>query len=81
VTVKNTSTTASSAWTVTATFANGQQVTQAWYTTLTQSGATVTAHSMSYNGTLAVGASTSFGFLANWNNVTNAVPTVSCALS
>jgi mannan endo-1,4-beta-mannosidase len=36
---------------------------------------------VSYNGGLAAGASTSLGFLASWNNVTNAVPAVSCTLS
>lgn len=80
VTVKNTSSTASAAWTVTFTFANGQQTTQSWNATLTQSGATVTGHSMSYNGALAPGAATSFGFLATWNNVTNAAPAVACTL-
>ena len=81
VAVRNTSATASSAWTATFAFANGQLVTQSWNTTLTQSGAAVTAHNMSYNGSLAAGGSTSFGFVANWNNVTNAVPTVSCTSS
>lgn len=81
VTVRNTSTTASTAWTAILTFANGQQVTQSWNTTLTQSGATVTARNANYNGNLAAGASASFGFLANWNNATNAVPAVSCTVS
>jgi lysophospholipase L1-like esterase len=80
VAVKNTSATASTAWTATFTFANGQQVTQTWNATLTQSGAAVTATNMSYNGALAAGASTTFGFLANWNNATNAVPAVTCTL-
>lgn len=80
-TVKNTSTTASSAWTVTFSYADGQQVTQSWNTALTQSGAVVTARNVSYNGNLGAGASTSFGFLASWNNVTNAVPTVRCTAS
>jgi mannan endo-1,4-beta-mannosidase len=62
-------------------FANGQQITQSWNTTLTSSGATVTARNASHNGNLAVGAATSFGFLATWNNVTNAVPTVRCTVS
>ena len=79
VTVTNSSAAASSAWTATFTFANGQQVTQSWNTTLSQSGATVTARNAAYNGSLAAGASTSFGFLASWNG-TNAVPAVSCAL-
>ena len=80
VTVTNSSAAASSAWTVTFTFANGQQVTQSWNTTLSQSGATVTANNAAYNGSLAAGASTSFGFLASWNG-TNAVPSISCTLS
>nr|BFE63273.1 hypothetical protein GCM10020063_077990 [Dactylosporangium thailandense] len=81
VSLTNTSTTASTGWTTTFTFANGQQVTQSWNTTLTQSGATVTARNVTYNGALAPGGSTSFGFLASWNNSTNAAPAVSCALS
>ncbi|WP_238010146.1 cellulose binding domain-containing protein [Dactylosporangium sp. AC04546] len=81
VTVTNTSATTSSAWTTTFTFANGQQVSQAWNTTLTQSSATVTARNVSYNGALSPAASTSFGFLASWNNTTNATPTVTCRLS
>lgn len=80
VTVTNSSAAASSAWTVSFTFANGQQVTQSWNTTLSQSGATVTAHNAAYNGSLAAGASTSFGFLASWNG-TNAVPSISCTLT
>jgi cellulase/cellobiase CelA1 len=79
--VKNGGTTASSAWTATFTFANGQQLSQAWNTTFSQSGATVTARNVSYNGSLAPGASTSFGFLASWNNSTNAVPAVTCTLT
>ena len=80
VTVTNNSAAASSAWTVNFAFANGQQVTQSWNTTLSQSGATVTANNAAYNGSLAAGASTSFGFLASWNG-TNAVPSISCTLS
>lgn len=80
VTVTNTSVAASSAWTATFTFANGQKVTQSWNTTLTQSGAAVTAHNTAYNGTLAPGASTSFGFIATWQTG-NAQPAVACKLS
>jgi cellulase/cellobiase CelA1 len=80
-TVRNASAAASSAWTATFTFANGQQVSQAWSATVTQSGAVVTAHNMSYNGALPAGGSTTFGFLASWNNSTNAVPSVSCTLN
>jgi mannan endo-1,4-beta-mannosidase len=66
-----------SAWTVTWTFANGQTVTQSWSATVTSSGSTVTARNVSYNGTLAAAASTTFGFLGSWNG-TNSVPAASC---
>jgi len=69
-----------SSWTVTWTFANGQSVTQFWSTTLTSSGANVTASNVSYNGSLAAGASTTFGFLASWNG-TNTAPTPTCTAS
>jgi endo-1,4-beta-xylanase len=62
-------------WTVTWTFAAGQQVTQAWNTTLTQSGAAVTARNAAWNGSLGTGAGTSFGFNGSWNNSSNPVPT------
>ncbi|HKS99730.1 MAG TPA: cellulose binding domain-containing protein [Rugosimonospora sp.] len=80
VSVTNSSTTASAAWTASFTFANGQQVSQAWNATVTQNAATVTAHSMSYNGALAPGTATTFGFIASWTG-TNAVPAASCTLS
>jgi len=55
-------------WTLTWSFGAGQQVTQAWNATVTQTGAQVTASNVSYNGTLATNASTSFGFNGSWNN-------------
>ena len=81
VTVKNISKTSSSAWTTTLTFANGQRINQSWGTTLTQNGATATARDAGYNGALSAGASTTFGFIAGWNDVTNAPPQASCTLS
>jgi lysophospholipase L1-like esterase len=81
VTVRNTSATASSAWTATFTFGNGQQITQSWNTTVAQSGASVVARDAGYNGNLAAGATASFGFLASWNNTTNAAPAISCTVS
>ncbi|GAA1008164.1 hypothetical protein Aple_071050 [Acrocarpospora pleiomorpha] len=81
VKVTNNSPTASSAWTASFTFANGQQISQSWNTTLTQNGAAVSARNASYNGSLPASASTTFGFIASWNNTTNALPQVSCALS
>ncbi|MGW4947297.1 cellulase family glycosylhydrolase [Actinoplanes sp. NPDC004185] len=65
-------------WTVTLAFPDGQTVTQAWSATVTSSGSTVTARNASYNGSLAAGASTTFGFLGSWAG-TNGVPAVTCS--
>ncbi|AWZ18652.1 cellulose-binding domain-containing protein, partial [Streptomyces sp. ICC1] len=60
-------------WTLEWSYANGQQVTQGWNATISQSGAAVTAKSLSYNGSLATGGSTSFGFNGTHTG-TNAIP-------
>ena len=63
-------------WTLKWTFANGQTVTQLWNGNVTQSGANVTVTNMSYNGSIATGATlTGMGFNGSWNNSTNSVPT------
>jgi hypothetical protein len=62
VTITNTGATTIDGWTLAFTFPGGQRITQSWSATVTQSGAAVTATNLSYNGTLAPGASTSFGF-------------------
>ncbi|GAA3929241.1 hypothetical protein Aau02nite_80000 [Amorphoplanes auranticolor] len=49
-------------WTLGWSYSAGQQVTQAWNATVTQSGAQVTARNVSYNSTIATGATVSFGF-------------------
>src|SRR3954454_18521980 len=49
-------------WTLGWTFPSGQTVSQAWNGVVTQSGAAVTVRDAGYNGALATGASTSFGF-------------------
>ncbi|MFI6272399.1 cellulase family glycosylhydrolase [Micromonospora zamorensis] len=67
-------------WTTRWTFANGQSVSQTWSATLTSSGATVTARNVDYNGRLAAGASTTFGFIGGWTG-SNARPEVSCTAS
>ncbi|MBQ1016132.1 cellulose binding domain-containing protein, partial [Micromonospora sp. M51] len=64
-------------WSVTWNYANGQQVTSSWNATVSSSGTQVTARNASHNGTLAAGASTTFGFLGSWNG-SNPVPLVSC---
>lgn len=64
-------------WTVTMPFANGQTISQSWGADITTSGSTATARNVSYNGALAAGASTTFGFLGSFNG-TNAAPALSC---
>ncbi|MEV4348206.1 cellulose-binding domain-containing protein [Actinoplanes sp. NPDC049596] len=61
-------------WTLSWTFAGDQRVTNAWNATVTQSGAVVTAASVGWNGPLATGASTRFGFQGTYSG-TNAAPT------
>ncbi|MCX4643143.1 MULTISPECIES: glycoside hydrolase family 18 chitinase [unclassified Streptomyces] len=61
-TVKNTGTTALSSWTVEWDFPAGTKVTSAWDATVTNSADHWTAKNLSYNGSLAPGASVSFGF-------------------
>ncbi|WP_305783926.1 cellulase family glycosylhydrolase [Symbioplanes lichenis] len=65
-------------WTVSWTYANGQTVAQAWNATVTSAGAAVTARNVTYNGRLAAGASTTFGFLGTWTG-TNTAPALTCA--
>ena len=73
MTVKNTGSVATTAWTVGWTFGAGQVLSQTWNGTGTQSGASVAVKDAGYNGVLAPGASTTFGFLASWTG-SNPVP-------
>ncbi|QIP84629.1 chitinase [Streptomyces sp. Tu 2975] len=61
-TVKNTGTTTINSWTVEWDFPSGTRVTSAWDATVTNSGNHWTAKNVGWNGTLAPGASVSFGF-------------------
>ncbi|KUF16076.1 chitinase [Streptomyces silvensis] len=61
-TIKNTGTTALSSWTVEWEYPSGTKVTSAWDATVTNSGTKWTAKNLSWNGSLAPGASISFGF-------------------
>lgn len=60
--VKNTGTTTLSSWTVEWDYPAGTSVTSAWDATVTSSGTHWTAKNLGWNGTLAPGASASFGF-------------------
>jgi hypothetical protein len=61
-------------WTLTWSFGAGQQVTQAWGATVTQSGPQVSARNAGWNGNLATNGSASFGFNGSWNNSGNPAP-------
>ncbi|MFY1661768.1 non-reducing end alpha-L-arabinofuranosidase family hydrolase [Micromonospora sp. WMMD1274] len=63
-----------SSWTLTWSFGAGQTVTQSWNTSLTQSGAAVTARNVDYNGSIPTNGTTSFGFNGSWTS-SNPVPT------
>jgi beta-glucosidase len=57
-------------WSLAFTFGAGQQITQAWNTTISQSGAAVTARDVSWNSQLGTAQ---FGFIASWTG-SNPVP-------
>ncbi|MHC0433848.1 glycosyl hydrolase family 18 protein [Streptomyces sp. O3] len=61
-TIKNTGTTTLDSWTVEWDFPSGTKVTSAWDADVTNSGDHWTAKNKGWNGTLAPGASVSFGF-------------------
>ncbi|MGW5580813.1 non-reducing end alpha-L-arabinofuranosidase family hydrolase, partial [Micromonospora chokoriensis] len=61
-------------WTLTWSYGAGQTVTQAWSTSVTQSGSAVTARNVSYNGAVPTNGSVSFGFNGSWTG-SNPVPT------
>ncbi|GLH99613.1 non-reducing end alpha-L-arabinofuranosidase family hydrolase [Phytohabitans aurantiacus] len=61
-------------WTLTWSFGAGQTVTQAWNTSLTQSGSAVTARNVSYNGSVPTNGTVAFGFNGSWTG-SNPVPT------
>ncbi|MFE2421425.1 endo-1,4-beta-xylanase [Streptomyces hokutonensis] len=67
--------TALSSWNASWTYGAGQQLTQAWNATCTQSGAAVTCTNATYNGTVPDGGSVTFGFNASWSGG-NPVPVV-----
>ncbi|MFG1675435.1 cellulose binding domain-containing protein [Micromonospora sp. NPDC049282] len=74
VTVRNTGTTPVNGWTLRWSFADGQQINQAWGATYTQSGAQVTATNVAYNGAIGPGGTVTFGFIARWSGA-NTRPT------
>jgi endo-1,4-beta-xylanase len=61
-------------WSLGWVYTGGQQVTQLWGGTVTQTGSSVIVKNASWNGALATGASATVGFLGSWTG-TNPVPT------
>ncbi|WP_030437772.1 cellulose binding domain-containing protein [Actinoplanes subtropicus] len=66
-------------WRVSWTFADGQTITQMWGGRNTSSGSVQNVANETWNGSLAAGASTTFGFLGTWNGA-NSVPAMTCAV-
>ncbi|MEU7834393.1 cellulose binding domain-containing protein [Nonomuraea sp. NPDC049129] len=62
-------------WTVKWTWPGGQSISSLWNGTQSGSGSAVTVSNAAYNGSIAAGASTTFGFTANG---TAATPTATC---
>jgi endoglucanase len=73
ITIANTGASAINGWTLKFAFAGNQTLTQGWSATWTQTGTAISAASLSYNGALAPGASTSLGFNAVYSG-SNAKP-------
>jgi hypothetical protein len=67
VTVANTGSTAVNGWKAGFTLPSGQQITSAWGATVSPSSGAVTAANLSYNGQLAPGGQTSFGFQGTYS--------------
>jgi cellulose 1,4-beta-cellobiosidase len=63
-----------SSWDLAWTFGGDQQITDLWNGDLTQTGENVSVGSESYNGSIADGGNTSFGFNGSFAAGTNAVP-------
>lgn len=74
ITLNNTSSSALNGWVVKFTFPATQAITQGWSASFSQQGEQVTAQNLSYNGSIAAGNSTSFGFNGSWSG-SNPSPT------
>ncbi|MFI6575713.1 glycoside hydrolase family 6 protein [Nocardiopsis sp. NPDC050513] len=66
-----------SGWTVTWTYSDGQRVDQGWNADITTDGARVTATDLGWNGSLAPGESTGFGFTGTHDGA-GGVPEAAC---
>ncbi|SDT53453.1 non-reducing end alpha-L-arabinofuranosidase family hydrolase [Actinoplanes derwentensis] len=62
-----------SGWTLTWAYGAGQKAVQGWNATVSQSGTTVTAANVAYNGSVPTNGSVAFGFTGSWTG-SNPVP-------
>jgi hypothetical protein len=67
VTITNNGSSAMTSWTLTFAFPGDQKITNAWNAAVTQSGTSVTATNLNYNGAISPGGSQSFGFQGTWS--------------
>lgn len=74
VTITNKSTAAVDGWTLAWTFPGDQVISNLWNGSYTQSGTSVTVNNLSYNSTIPIGGTVSFGFNLTYSG-TNAKPT------
>jgi hypothetical protein len=79
VVVTNTGSAATTGWKANWTYPSSQTINQLWNGIYTQSGEQVAVTNESYNGALAPGASTSFGFTGTDSSAATPPSTVSCS--
>ncbi|MFF5171478.1 cellulose binding domain-containing protein [Micromonospora sp. NPDC000089] len=63
--ITNTGSSAVNGWTLAYNLPTGQQITNSWNATVSQSGSAVTAKNVSYNGSIAPGGTANFGYQAS----------------
>jgi chitin-binding protein len=78
VTVANPTTSTMYGWSVSWDLPDGETISSAWNGTLSQAGSLATVANASWNNVLAAGASTSFGFTANYTGTPAAPTSISC---
>jgi hypothetical protein len=77
VTVTNSGSTPINGWTVNFTLPAGESIATSWSNVMTQSGQQITAANASFNGSIAAGANTTWGFNVNGPNTVPVAPTCS----
>ena len=80
VTVTNNGSASSNGWMVAWSWGGNQQIVNLWNGVESRSGQSETVTNANFNGSIAPGGNTSFGFQANYSG-SNASPTLSCTLN